>query len=250
MKKLTRVEKKRKRRRIIFRLFLLIVIAFSIGIYAINSDFFLIKNITVLGNNKLSKENIITAVPINIGENILRISIKEGEKSLLKLPYIKEIKVKRKFPRDILINIVERKEIAQIKRDFSLLLVDEEGYILDVINEEKEKLPIFHGISVGNLKAGESLNLSEDIGHNLDFIKEANIIGILTKMDEIYMVDNNNVSIVLNNSINVAFGTINNVEYKLKLLNEVLKDIEKKQLSCKMILMDKGDNPIIVLNEE
>ena len=64
------------------------------------------------------------------------------------------------------------------------------------------------------------------------------------------MTDNDNINIELNNGILVAFGTINNVKYKLNLLNEIVKDIDKKGLSCKMILMDRGDNPIIVLNEE
>ncbi|MCK9443054.1 MAG: FtsQ-type POTRA domain-containing protein [Tissierellaceae bacterium] len=250
MKKLTRVEKKRKRRKFLFRIFLLCIIALTIGIYAINSDFFVIRDISVYGNNKLTNEEIIFATPINIGENIFRVSLKNAQANLVKLPYVKEVKIKRKYPKDIIVNISERKETAQIKKDFSIIVIDYEGYILDIRDYEDEKLPMFYGISIDGINITDNLNKIEGNKDNLEFIIESTDIGLLTKMDEIYMVDNNNINIVLNNGINVAFGPINNVEYKLKLLNEVIKDIEKKELSCKMILMDKGDNPIIVLKEE
>ncbi|MFA7533727.1 MAG: FtsQ-type POTRA domain-containing protein [Tissierellaceae bacterium] len=228
----------------------LCIIALTIGIYAINSDFFVIRDISVYGNNKLTNEEIIFATPINIGENIFRVSLKNAQANLVKLPYVKEVKIKRKYPKDIIVNISERKETAQIKKDFSIIVIDYEGYILDIRDYEDEKLPMFYGISIDGINITDNLNKIEGNKDNLEFIIESTDIGLLTKMDEIYMVDNNNINIVLNNGINVAFGPINNVEYKLKLLNEVIKDIEKKELSCKMILMDKGDNPIIVLKEE
>jgi len=198
----------------------------------------------------LTNEEIIFATPINIGENIFRVSLKNAQANLVKLPYVKEVKIKRKYPKDIIVNISERKETAQIKKDFSIIVIDYEGYILDIRDYEDEKLPMFYGISIDGINITDNLNKIEGNKDNLEFIIESTDIGLLTKMDEIYMVDNNNINIVLNNGINVAFGPINNVEYKLKLLNEVIKDIEKKELSCKMILMDKGDNPIIVLKEE
>lgn len=250
MKKLSRVERKMRRRRIFFRLLLLITLILLLFQLALNSSFFVINNIKVLGNNKMSKDNIISASGINIGENIFKVSIKSGEKSLLSLPYVKEVKIKRKFPKAIIIDIIERKEIIQLKEISSFVKVDVDGYILEIVDTNSEKIPLLLGLNVEDKKAGDNIFSTSQSKSNIEFISEGHAIQLLPKMKEIDMVDNNNVKIILINGITVAFGTLDNVKYKMNLLNEILKDIEKKQIPCKMILMDRGDNPIIVLEEE
>lgn len=250
MRKISRVEKKMKRRRMFFRILLIISLISIMFVLALNTDIFIIDNIKVVGNNKISKDIIINASSINTGENIFKISTRTGRKTIEKLPYVKEAKIKRKFPKGILIEIKERKEIAQIKEISSYGFIDIDGYILDIVDVQNDKLPLILGFNIENKKAGDNLFSEIEFKNKVEFISEGNSIKILQKMKEIDMVDNNNVNILLNNSIPVAFGTLDDVKYKLNLLNEILKDIEKKQIPCKMILMNKGENPVIVLNED
>lgn len=250
MRKISRVEKKMKRRRMFFRLLLIIFLIFIMFVLALNTDIFIIDNIKVLGNNKISKDIIINASSINTGENIFKISTRTSKKTIENLPYVKEAEIKRKFPKGILIEIIERKEIVQIKEISSYGFIDIDGYILDIVDVQNDQLPLLLGFNIGNKKAGDNLFSQIEFEQKKEFISEGNSIKILQKMKEIDMVDNNNVNILLNNSIPVAFGTLDDVKYKLNLLNEILIDIEKKQIPCKMILMNKGENPIIVLNED
>lgn len=250
MRKVSRVEKKMKRRRMFFRLLLLISLIFIMFVLALNTDFFIIDNIKVLGNNKISEDIIISASSINFEENIFKISTRNGKKNIENLSYIKEVEIKRKFPKGISIEIIERKEIIQIKEISSYVLIDINGYILDIVDVQNEKLPLFFGFNIENKKAGDNVFDEIEDDEKKGFILESESIKILHKMKEIDMVDNNNVNILLNDGIPVAFGTLDDVKYKLNLLNEILIDIEKKQIPCKMILMNKGDNPIIVLNED
>ncbi|NLY86483.1 MAG: FtsQ-type POTRA domain-containing protein [Tissierellia bacterium] len=250
MRKISRVERKKRRRRLYFRIFLLALSICFVIILVLNTDLFVINNIEVIGNDKLSKENIVLGSSIKVGDNIFKISTKEGENNLKSLAYIKDVKIKRKLPKEILIEVVERKELLQIKNISSLALVDEEGYILDLKSHEDENLPLINGLNIDNKKIGENINVTEDMKLNFEFIKEGHALGLLQKMKEVDMADNDNINIELNNGILIAFGDINNVKYKMSLLNEIIKDINRKGLSCKMILMDRGENPIIVLNEE
>lgn len=250
MRKISRVEKKMKRRRMFFRLLLIIFLVFIMFVLALNTDIFIIDNIKVLGNNKISKDIIINASSINTGENIFKISTRTSKKTIENLPYVKKAEIKRKFPKGILIEIIERKEIVQIKEISSYGFIDIDGYILDIVDVQNDQLPLLLGFNIGNKKAGDNLFSQIEFEQKKEFISEGNSIKILQKMKEIDMVDNNNVNILLNNSIPVAFGTLDDVKYKLNLLNEILIDIEKKQIPCKMILMNKGENPIIVLNED
>lgn len=250
MRKISRVEKKMKRRRMFFRILLLIFLIFIMFGLALNTDIFIIDNIKVLGNNKISKDVIIGASSINIGENIFKINKSTSKKAIENLPYIKEAKIKRMFPKKIIIEIVERKETLQIKEISSYVFIDIEGYILDIVDNQNESLPFLIGFNIENKKAGDNVFSEIELEQKIEFILEGESIKILHKMKEIDMEDNKNINILLNDGITVAFGTLDDVKYKLNLLSEILKDIEKKQISCKMILMNKGDNPIIVLNED
>lgn len=245
MKKPTRVEKKMKRRRNFFRFILSLILISLLIVFALKTDFFVINDIKVIGNKNITKDTLINASSINIGENIFKISISSAEKSIKKLPYTKEINIMRKFPKGIAIEITERKEMAQIKDISSFILIDEEGQVLDIKDNNKENLPIIIGLKIKNKKPGNNIFSDIDSKNKLDFIKEGYDLGLLQKIKEVDMADNNNINLTLIEDIGVAFGTLDNVKYKLDLLDEILRDIRKDQIPVKMILMNKGDNPII-----
>ncbi|HZK33093.1 MAG TPA: FtsQ-type POTRA domain-containing protein [Tissierellaceae bacterium] len=249
MKKMTRVQRKKRRRRIFLRIMLLVSLLFIIFILALKTEFFLIDNIKVMGNKKLIAKTIIDASNIEKKDNIFKISIKNSEKAIEELPYIKEVKIKRKLPKALIINVVERKGALQIKNISSYIILDKEGYILDIVSDKNNKFTELIGFHIENKVPGDNLFLDLE-QFNANFIEEGENLNLLSQMEEINLLDDNNINILLLNGIDVAFGTIDNVKYKLSLLKEVLRDIEKKDLQCKMILMDRGENPIIVLEDE
>lgn len=249
MKKMTRVQKKNRRSKFFLGIMLLLSLLFLIFILAFKTEFFLIKNIKVTGNNKILHKTIVAISNIEKKENIFKISIKDSKKNIKKLPYIKEVEIKRKLPKTIIIDVVERKEAMQIKNISSFIIIDEEGIILDNVDEKIYGLPLLIGFEVENKSIGDNFFSDiEDI--NIDFIREEEKLNLLSEMEEIHILDDEKANILLFNGIKVAFGSIDNVKYKLNLLKEVLKDLKKKELKCKMILMDRGENPIIVLEEE
>ena len=63
------------------------------------------------------------------------------------------------------------------------------------------------------------------------------------------MEDIDSVNIKTNDDIKIAFGKLNNIRYRLNLLDSTLDYIKDEDISCTMILMDKGENPIIVTDE-
>lgn len=250
MNKLSRVQRKMRRRRIFFSIIFTLATVFALFMLILNTKFFAINNIRVLGNNKVLANKIILLSSIQEGENIFKISTTDGEKNIIKLPYIKNVKIKRKFPREIVINIEERKEAMQIKDISSFVVLDKDGYILDNVSEKDEKLTEIIGLNFKNKDIGENIFIENENKDEVEFIKTAEDLDMLSKFIEINMEDNRKINILLFNEIKVVFGTINNVKYKLNLLNEVLDDIEDKQLDPKMILMDKGENPIVVLKDK
>ncbi len=247
--KLTRVQRKMRRRKIFFTILLMIVTLSAIFILIVNTSFFSIQNIRVLGNNKVLKNKIVLVSSIQEGTNTFKVDTKYAEDNIRKLPYIKSVKIKRKLPKEIIINVVERREIIQIKDISSFIILDKEGYILNSMDTKNEELTEVIGLDTLNKGIGENI-FQENEADKSEFILEAERKGIIKRSKIINMEDITSINILFFNNIEVVFGTIDNVKYKMSLLNEVIEDIEGKELKCKMILMDRGDKPIVVLEEE
>ncbi len=245
MAKVTRVEKKMRKKRIKITLLLLLLIFALFLFISLKTDFFNIVYIQVLGNNKTPKDTIIKASGIIKNENIFKLNIKSKQKSIKSLPYIKEAEIKRRLPNKIVISVVEREEKLEMVYLDSFIYLDEEGYILSIEDEKKEGFfPELKGLKVDKPKLGGNLfNSYEGLKK---FIISSDEVNVLKDFDKIDIKDKNNAIIELKIGTKVAFGDFNNIKYKLSFLNSILKDIDEKKLTCKYIYLNKGQNPIIV----
>lgn len=247
MKKLTRVQRKKRRRKIFFGSILLIAIITSIIAFVFKSEVFLIDKFVVEGNYILSNEEIINTSAINSGDHILNFSKKEAEENIRNFSYIKDIQIKRRLPKTVEILVVEREAYVQFKHLSSYILVDNEGSVLEVRENKTENIPVFIGFDIDNHSIGNIME-EKSVKNIEHFLMEENEI-VVSKMNEIIYEDDNNISINLIDGINVAFGPLNNVIYKLSLLNDILVHIEENGINTETILMNKGENPIIVTDE-
>lgn len=246
MNKLTRVEKKRRRKRFVLRLILFFALGTISIAYLFKSGFFNINNINITGNNTLSKELLVNASGINKEENIFKISLSNGEDEIRKLPYIKVVKIKRKLPKTIDINVIERTGVAQIKSISTYMLLDMEGYILELRDNKTENLPTLTGFNINNILPGDNIFENQNGSKVEELIGDGDNHNMLSKIHEISYESEENINIILNNGISVAFGPLDNVKYKLRYLNEILIDIEENNRVVKMIMMNKGEHAILV----
>lgn len=249
MRRTERIKRRNRRRRRLLSMIFLIGLM-GLGMYfLLNSDVFKIKSIGVIGNKTLSKDDIISSSEIGKDENIFRIKKSQVKNSIENLPYIKEIEIKREFPDRIIIKVTEREESLMIQNISSYFIADNEGYILKQIDEIDDDLLLIRGINIRNLSLGANAFEEIDKEEIIDLIENGGKLGILKVVKEIDLEKIDDVNIQLNNGIDIAFGTLDNVNYKLGMLNEILKDIENKESKYKKIIMNKGSHPILVVDE-
>lgn len=249
MKKTRKIKRRQKVRNILLNIFLLLTISSLIFLIIFKSDFFKINNIQVLGNLELDKEDIVKYSQIYIGENIFRINRKNIEENLKKLPYVKEVKIRRILPQDILIDLVEREEKVLVKLISSYQVIDLEGYILKEVDKPDNKLPIILGLNIHGLGRGDNLFNSIDNEELIVFLEEADRLDLLSQIESIDLKSLNNIDILLKSGIDITFGKLDNVEYRLRLLDEVLKDIKEREVKVEKIIMDRGEHPIIITED-
>lgn len=249
MRKKTPIERLHKARKVFLGIIIFLGLLSIFIFFALNSPFFHIKEINIINNKSLNKEEILKQSKVRTNTNIFKFKISDIEDNLKTNTFIKSANVKRELPNTLNINVVEREKIILFQYISMYLVVDEEGFIMEHLDSKDEKLPIVTGFNTNFTDVSENI-FSQEQNRNLKvFIKEGKNLHLLENIDEIEKDFSNDVNIKLKNGIFVAFGTLNNVKYKLGLLKEILEDVEKREIKASKIIMNKGNHPILIKDD-
>ena len=181
-KQLSKEQRRRKKRNKRIKTILKIIIFLGIisgGIvFALTSPIFNIKDIKVINNNQVSQDTIISLSGLNADENIFKFYSNNIEDKIKENPYIEDVKVHRKIPNTIEIDVKER--VAKYSVDYmgKYAYINTQGYILEIA-EDNKKMPIIQGISTseeevipGKRLNNDDLNKLEDVIKILDSANE------------------------------------------------------------------------------
>lgn len=208
--------------------FLAIVAVFFFYIL-FNSSFFQLKYIVVQGNRHLKEKDIIRLAGINPGINIFQADLRQGRANLLTHPLIKKATLYRRLPATVVIDITEREPIAVISDRDRFLLVDEEGYCLEIKEGLlREKLPFLTGKGVRSGRPGEKIVDSPgQLGLNY---LVALAPDLREKVAEVHVASSQNVIFYMADHYQVRFGGIEKLGEKVKLLENILAVAPKGEL--------------------
>lgn len=220
--------KKRKLILKIIRTIVLIGILIGTLIYILLSPLFNIKDVTVTGNNKLSRKEIISLSEIRTEENIFKTSKNDIKNKIKTNPYVENVKIRRKLPDKVEIIVVERVATYMLPFANSYVYINNQGYMLE-ITSQKANLPIITGFSTPeeNLHEGERL-LSEDLvklGEVLQIIESANANGIQELITKIDMSNRQDYTIMLEKEKKLVYmGDVSNLSTKMSYINKIIQD--------------------------
>ena len=228
------IEKKVKKKKYGIILIILILIISVFFVLLTQTSFFDVKrdNIILKNSKTLDRDKIIMASGLGLNENIFILDKTAMKKNLLLHPYIKNAKINRLLPNKVIIKIEERMEMYVVPHLGSYIYLDGDGYILDVLVQRKdENLPLVHGLSIKSFTKGETIEIDndiklEDITNVIESFKD---YSFLDKVISLTIVDNKEIDLKLKRGTKVAFGDLNNVQYKLSFLLEIFKELESRE---------------------
>lgn len=203
-KQLTKQEIKRKKRnkkiKFFLKLFVFISLITGAIIFALTSPIFNIREIKVFNNSQVPADTIISLSGLKIDENIFKFYNGNVINKIKENSYIEDVKVHRKLPNTVEIDIEER--IAQYSVEYmgKYAYINTQGYILE-ISEDSKGYPIIQGITTaeGDVTSGNRLN-NEDLSRVEDVIKimsSAKENGLDVKITTIDISNKNEYSIYL-----------------------------------------------------
>lgn len=164
--KLTKKQEQRMKRnkkvKLVLKTILLIALIVGAIVFFLTSPVFNISNIKIVGNEKISIEEIEGLSQIEIGQNTYKIVKSKVIENIKQNPYIKTVAIKRSLPNTIIITVTERHAKYQLEYGSAYIYMDSQGYLLEV-SENKLELPIITGLETEdiNLQPGKRLEQSD-----------------------------------------------------------------------------------------
>ena len=240
--------KKKKRRG--FRLFCKFLLVFLLACLAISvyfgltHDLFKIDYINVVGNVANEKEILISKSGVNIGDNIFLVSTSKIKKNLKELSNIESVNVKKNFPNILEIEVKENYVSAYINTASGLTTIDNYGKVKEVATDNSKASGIqLKGIPGTGLKVGENFSDDEDkVKFLLDIITKEYYFDIVS----IDFTNDSEIVLEFKNSFKVIFGDLKDYAKKTQIIGILIKKIQLEGINAKEIILNVGDNPIIV----
>lgn len=227
-----KIIKKRNRNKRIIKISLLFILFIIVILCAMFSPLFNIKTIEVNGNKIVTKNEIISLSKIQIEENSFKLSKGKIKKQVKENAYIQDVKITRKLPSTILIEVEEREPAYLLEYASSYVVIDKQGYMLE-IKTEKIELPIIQGevtetsnFVVGNRLCTEDLERLGVISKIAELAKVNDIYTIITGID---ISNKENIKLIFETEEKVAYlGDSTNMNTKILMIKSILEKEEGK----------------------
>ena len=254
---------------------------------------FHIQEVFCVGNDRIAPEEIIAAAEVPMGKNILTQRLSQIKKRVEEVPMVEEAKIRRIFPNKIKIWIRETTPAAYIYQDGQAIMIDVEGRILEIIEDEragqlllayqpvkieKEKpeeketatptatpeptatpsptatpepqeilppegvyaAPVVVGIELEKPQVGKDVQSKEQekLKQMMETFKALDKADLLIRATYMDVTNLSDVLLMIENRLEVQFGTLDNIEYRCQFLGTVVR--EKIGVTEKAILDYRG----------
>ncbi len=232
--------KKRRRKKNMSLYYLTVFVVVSSALVVLSMTvFFKIDNIKVSGSSVYSKEQVIAASGIKKGENLIRADIDSAKDNILKtLVMVDDVKIKRKFPSELTIEIVPSESAAQLKNGDEYIVISRNGKILeDKLTAPKSDLQIIEGYDPVSVKPNTIVKSKDDKKDTIlkEFLTEIEKLDF-KGIDSIDISDRLNIKFKYQNRIDVELGSSQDLEYKINFVYLTIKEKVTDEFKGKIVM--------------
>ena len=224
------------------------VLLTAAAIVAALTLFFKVDQVVVSGNERYSDQEIVEVSGVEQGDNlILMDKYRIAEQLYTQLPYITEVRINRKLPDMLLVEVVETKAVAVIKGGSSNWLLDSEGKLLEVIGSAaiKNYLSI-EGTTAQDPAISGTLQLAQESPLSaerlLELLGELERRGMLEKTSSLDVSDPEHLTLSYDGRFQVEMFYDADFAYKLNCLQETVARLEPNETGIiRMTLKDDNE---------
>lgn len=222
------LKKKRKTQRLKRRFYIFMVFFATVGIITVlfKAPFFNIKEVICVGQERLSEKEILETARVVEGRNIFLTKISGIKERVAAMPFVSESNARRIFPDKVKIWVRESVPAFAIEKDGKFIICDKNTKVLEVVEENKDNVCL---LTLAKTKEGTPGKLYADEKDSQEK-KLLELIGIMENLDMIKYLNNidfsdiSDIIILYDSRLKIKIGNTNDMEYKLKFINKVIKE--------------------------
>lgn len=226
-------QKKRKkqiqRRRRVLLLLLISIVIISLCLF---TPFFNIQTVEVKGNEVIPAEQIIDSASVPVGHNIFRIHKKSIKKSVLRIPEIEIVKINRKLPSKIEINVKETKPFMYLPYETGFVITNENGRVLGLTDtNENLDLLFMTGLEIKKAEICKKISVQDTVTFDiiLETLNKFRDVGMHPEIRSCHFDNITNVYIYLTDGTKVIFGKTEDMDYKISVLLNILPKTNREE---------------------
>lgn len=226
-----------------------IIVLFIVGtIFAIKSNFFIIKKVSILGNPVMSGEDVKNGTENLIGQNILFINKQNIISNAKKNPYVENVEISKSYPKQVNIKISEKEGIYYVEKDGYKYVLDNNGNFLGKTDSvENRSLVNVKGIDLKDVALGQKMIDDSRVLDFLDvFYQIIKINPTNYKIDYVDISDFTNIKVY----VGKVEGRIGNDENIPDKMNKLLHIIQNPDIGIVKGYVDVGFNGAPVYYKE
>lgn len=214
-------------------------------IFTISSSYFQIKEIIVNGCKEITEKEILSYAAIKPSQNLLAINLGTITRRIESNPWVKEVSIGREFPNRLIINLQERTAVALVKRDNGFNLLDVDGVVFKKHEKNDEvDIPVLNGCSSDD---NESVIFTKSL-ELLRYLSASNEFPTIRNIAEIHGHEVFGLSLFTDSGLCIRLG-FDSYENKLKRLNTVMADLERRNMKLGFLLIDLNDPAKITVQQ-
>lgn len=219
-----------RRRSSVARIALVTVVLIAAAVATVLSltVFFKIKSIDVYGESNYSSRQIIAAANVKLETNLIRLnSDKVSERIETKLPYIAEVKIRKRLPTTLEFVVTQAQVAGYIQAENGNFAVSDKGKILEKLDKIPEGMTTISGVKLENPKISEFVSEDENVFKNITVIYSELGETLSENITAVDVSDRINISFVYRDRVTVKLGSETDLKEKLKFVGKILSDPEK-----------------------
>ena len=189
-----------------------------------------IKNIEINGLETLEKADIIRQVKLDKTTNILSFNNFIVKRRLKNNYYIESVKLTKKLPDTVIIDITERQIVGYIPYINDYMYIDESGMVVDIKSSYTEPLPIIYGLNFDSFTIGKKLKTDNDEAFSI-VMEITNAIKDKEDLKQILKIDISNLEDIhlYMEKLDIILGNREGLNIKINTLNEIVKNFKPEE---------------------
>jgi len=206
--------------------------------------FFRLDQITVTGMSRYTEQEVLDASGLQLGGNLYFINKFEVKKTMFaRLPYVEEIRINRRLPDTLLIEVRECTADAAVKDGDGYWLISSGGKLLEHTPSLAAPCPVIEGGALTEPEAAAQAVFDEEIAYRagvaMTLLREAKQRGMLDKIVTVDLSDDTALNMAYLYRFTVRIPWTADVGYKLETLDTVVNYLEKNETG-RIDLMTEG----------